>query len=196
MNLSINDLFWTFQGEGKYAGRRALFVRMPACNLTCSWCDTDFSTAQRVPSEALKSFACQEASRFAVVTGGEPLMHRHTPMVVATLKELGFYVACETNGTFPPVPGIDFVTCSPKAEAEYKIHPDLYPSVSEFKYVVDAEFDFALLERHKNDPENQRLSLSPEFGTMTESVNRISAFIQQNPRWNLSLQTHKWIGIP
>lgn len=196
MNLFINDLFWTFQGEGKFAGRRALFVRMPSCNLACSWCDTDFSTHQKVSIETFKSFASREPARFAVVTGGEPLMHRHTPIVVSILKELGFYVACETNGTFPPVAGIDFVTCSPKAEAEYTIHPELYPNVAEFKYVVDEEFDFALLDRHKSDHESQRLSLSPEFGSMKESVDRISAYIQQNPRWNLSLQTHKWLGIP
>lgn len=123
-------------------------------------------------------------------------MHRHTPTVVSILKELGFYLACETNGTFPPVAGIDFITCSPKAEAEFSIHDELYPAVSEFKYVVDDQFDFNILDRHKDDPPNQRHSLSPEFGTMADSVKRISEYIQQNPRWNLSLQTHKWLGIP
>lgn len=196
MNLFINNIFWTFQGEGKHAGRRALFVRMPACNLSCSWCDTDFSTSEKVSLESFKSIATQEPARFAVITGGEPLMHRHTPIVAATLQELGFHVACETNGTFPPVPGIDFITCSPKADAEFTIHPDLYPLVSEFKYIVDEEFDFKLLDRHKTDPLHQRLTLSPEFGTMAASVQRIVTFIQHNPRWNLSVQTHKWIGIP
>lgn len=194
--LFINDLFWTIQGEGANAGRRALFVRMPHCNLSCSWCDTNFSTHKKTPVSEFIDFAQREPSRFAVVTGGEPLMHRHTPLVVRALKDIGFYVSIETNGTFPAVAGIDFITCSPKRDADYMIAPALYPHVSEFKYVVDEGFDRSILERHKDDPETVRLSLSPEFGNMQKSLEFILDWIKENPRWRLSLQTHKWIGVP
>jgi organic radical activating enzyme len=194
--LFINDLFWTIQGEGSNAGRRALFVRMPYCNLSCSWCDTNFSTHTIIPVSYFVEFAQMEPSRFAVITGGEPLMHRHTPIVAKVLKDLGFEIAVETNGTFPSVDGIDFITCSPKAQSMFRIDPALYDKVSEFKYVVDDAFSFDTLIRHDNDPETMRHSLSPEFTNMASNVERITTYIQKNPRWRLNLQTHKWIGIP
>jgi len=193
-NLFINDLFWTIQGEGQHAGRRALFVRMPHCNLACSWCDTTFNTYKTVPVDEFKTFASSEASRFAVVTGGEPMMHRHTPVVVSALKSLGFEIACETNGTFPIVDGIDFVTCSPKRDAEFYVHESAWPLVNEFKYVVDKDFDFALLDRH-DTTDGRRYSLSPEFNNMAESCKKILDYISLHPKWRLNLQTHKWIGV-
>lgn len=195
MSLFINDLFWTVQGEGANVGRRSLFVRMPHCNLACAWCDTTFDSHVKWSLDDFRAFAEREPARFAVVTGGEPLMHRQTPVVVRELKALGFEVACETNGTFAAPCAFDFITCSPKRDAAYAIHPDLYPLVSEFKYVVDEGFDFALLDRHRDDPAHQRHALSPEFGAMKESVSRILDFIAKNPGWRLSLQTHKWIGV-
>ncbi len=169
---------------------------MPYCNLACSWCDTSFGTYSRWTPEDFDAFVTKEPARFAVLTGGEPLMHKHSPMVVARLKALGFEIAVETNGTFPPIDGLDFITCSPKRDAGYEIDETLYPCVSEFKYVVDEGFDFSLLELHRDDPEHVRLSLSPEFGDFEKNVSKIIGYIEQYPRWRLSLQTHKWAGIP
>lgn len=196
MSLFINDLFWTIQGEGAHAGRRALFVRMPHCNLRCSWCDTTFDSHKKVSIEEFEAFATKETARFAVVTGGEPLMHRHTPLVVDALKRLGFEIACETNGTFSPPCAFDWITCSPKRDAEYAINDVLLPLVDEFKYVVDQGFDFSILARHDNAPPSTRLSLSPEFSNFTASVSAILEFVASKPRWRMSLQTHKWIGVP
>lgn len=196
-SLILNDLFWTVQGEGFHAGRRALFVRMPHCNLRCSWCDTSFDTSTRYEIDAFRTFIDRgpREGRFAVVTGGEPLMHRHTPKVVELLREAGFEVACETNGSFPLPCSFDWVTCSPKRDNDYEIHPYLLSSVHEFKYVVDAGFDFGLLDRHE-PVAGLRLSLSPEFGDMADNVARILAFMEGKPWWRLSLQTHKWLGMP
>jgi len=196
MSIYINDVFWTFQGEGRHAGRRALFIRMPFCNLSCSWCDTTFNTFKKWTREELENKANEEAGTFAVITGGEPLMHAHTPVVHEILDELGFEVAYETNGTMKPPIRKAFITCSPKSESNYEIHPDLYPLVDEFKYVVDEGFNFDLLKRHESDRPEQLHSLSPEFGIMEKSIAAITSFIISNPKWNLSLQTHKWIGIP
>jgi len=195
-SLFINDLFFTLQGEGQHWGRRALFVRMPHCNLACSWCDTTYDTHEKWSFEEFEVFALQEETRFAVVTGGEPLMHKHTPAVVGLLQKNGFYVACETNGTFAPNASFDWITCSPKRDAKYEINAKLYARVSEFKYVVDDGFDFSVLKRHDDDPASVAHSLSPEYGTFEESVARIIDYIQENPMWRLSLQTHKIVGIP
>jgi len=169
---------------------------MPHCNLACTWCDTKFDTHVKWTVEDFMLFAAKEPARFAVVTGGEPLMHAHTPKVVELLQAQGFQVACETNGTFPPNAPFDWITCSPKKEAKYKVDFTLYGKVDEFKYVVDHDFDFSILDRHKDDRNAIHHSLSPEFGEFNANVTKIIEFIQQNPKWRLSLQTHKWIGVP
>lgn len=201
MSLNINNLFFTVQGEGLHSGRSALFVRMPYCNLACPWCDTEFNTHTSWTEERFRTFAISERTRFAVITGGEPMMNKHTPKVIEILKELGYYIACETNGNFPILEGIDFVTCSPKSDSEkkfgepYYVHPDAFDKVSEFKYVVDEGFNFSVLNRHSiND--GRRYSLSPEFNKMDQSLIKIQEYIKDNPGWRISLQTHKFMKIP
>lgn len=196
--IHINDVFWTVQGEGANAGRRALFVRMPWCNLACSWCDTTFNTFKKWTSTELGKFALLEASRFAVLTGGEPMMNKDSPKVVKILQDCGFMVACETNGCFRIIEDIDFVTVSPKRDACYKIHPSAWERADEFKYVIDAGFDFSILDRHNEEHargRKTRLSLSPEFNTFKESLEQIFAYQKLNPNWRISLQTHKTMGI-
>lgn len=194
-DLSINDLFWTVQGEGANAGRRALFVRMPFCNLACTWCDTSFNTFKKWTDEEFLNFAQQEKGRFAVITGGEPTMNKHTPRVISLLKGLGFEIAVESNGSFPVPAGIDFVTVSPKRDADYDVHPDAMSKAHEFKYVVDEGFDFKILDRH-GDEDWRRYSLSPEFNKMSEVMPGILQYVKENPKWRISLQTHKWLKIP
>lgn len=197
--LQINDLFWTFQGEGYHAGRRALFVRLPFCNLSCSWCDTTFNTFEKWSEKDFVAFAHAEPGRFAVVTGGEPMMNKNAPRVVALLRSLGFTVAVESNGTFPLNAPYDFITVSPKKFSEeknlepYFIHPELFHLVDEFKYVVDKDFDFSILDRHVGI--KPRYSLSPEFNDFKKNLDRISKYIAIHPHWRVSLQTHKWMEI-
>lgn len=195
--LNLNDVFWTIQGEGFHSGRRALFVRMPYCNLSCAWCDTEFNSHKVWTVEEFKAFANQEESRFAVITGGEPMMNKHTKRVIEILKQLNFYIACETNGNFDILEGINFATCSPKSGSKqpYYINPDAEPKISEFKYVVDEQFNFDILKRH-TVYDGRRYSLSPEFNDMEKSLKRIQEFIKENPGWRISLQTHKWMKIP
>lgn len=193
--LLINDVFWTFQGEGANAGRRALFVRMPYCNLHCSWCDTSFNSYKRWTEEEFVKFANQERAGFAVLTGGEPTMNKQLPRIIELLKKEHFVIAVESNGTFPVPAGIDFVTISPKRDANYAVDPDAWIKASEFKYVVDEGFDFNFAKRHNVD-DGRRYSLSPEFNKMQESLLKIYEFIKENPGWRISLQTHKWMAIP
>lgn len=198
--LQINDLFWTLQGEGRWTGRRALFVRMPFCNYDCPWCDTEYDSFKKWSEEEFLAFARQEPSRFAVLTGGEPLAHKDLPRIIALLKKEGFFIACETNGSFPAPDGIDFITVSPKRFTkkkfpEFFIDETVKQKASEFKYVVDDDFDFALLEKHAPQ-EGVTYSLSPEFSKMKPNIEKIVGYIQKNPQWKLNLQTHKWIDIP
>jgi 7-carboxy-7-deazaguanine synthase len=192
--LRINDVFWTLQGEGANWGRRALFVRMPFCNLTCSWCDTQFNSFKKWTYDEFLDVAQSEPSKFAVLTGGEPMMNKQSPEVVKLLKSMGFEIACETNGMFPIIDGIDFATISPKRDSEYFVHDNNFSKAAEFKYVVDEGFNFSVLDRHKDS--HARLYLSTEFGNFEKSVQLIIAYIKENPRWRLSLQTHKWIKVP
>lgn len=194
--LRLVEWFWTFQGEGANWGRRALFVRLPFCNLKCSWCDTEFNKFQTISEADFIQFAESEPARFAVITGGEPAMNKQTPRIIELLKGIGFELAIESNGTFAIPQGFDFVTVSPKRDADYRIHPAALNSAHEFKFVVDDGFDFEQLRIFQDQVRpDQRLTLSPEFNAFKLNVSRIESFIKENPRWRLSLQTHKWIGV-
>lgn len=197
MSLKLNEVFFTFQGEGEHWGRRALFVRLPYCNLKCSFCDTEFNSFEEWSEEKFKEFAIQEKCRFAVITGGEPTMNKQTPKVIQILKDLGYELAIESNGNFPIPNGIDFVTISPKRDAKYYIHADAALKANEIKVVVDKNFDFDVIRNLQNHEWTKlvRLSLSPEFGNMKESLLEMESFIKENPRWRISLQTHKFMGV-
>ncbi len=226
--LQINDLFWTLQGEGRWSGRRALFVRLPFCNYDCPWCDTEYNSFKKISEDEFLQFTKQEPARFAVITGGEPMAHKDLARIIMLLKKEGFEIACETNGSLPIPAAIDFPTVSPKRYTQKKypeffIHEDALAKAKELKYVVDDQFDFKILDRHKSstninasvgrlETDNKlssevvaserfaataiRYSLTPEYSTMKQQLPRVLAYIKDNPQWQLNLQTHKWIDIP
>lgn len=199
-DLLINDVFWTVQGEGANSGRRALFVRMPFCNLACTWCDTEFNSYKKWSERELVAYANQEACRFAVLTGGEPMLNKHSPRVITVLKNHGFEIATETNGTVPILKDLDFVTVSPKRFSTDRNLPPYYvcaharQTAHEFKFVVDDQFDFDVLKDY-NPHDGRRYSLSPEFGGLQKNIERILQYVKNNPAWRISLQTHKWMGV-
>lgn len=195
--IQVVDMFWTFQGEGRNAGERALFVRLPFCNLSCSWCDTEFNTFTTLTEEQVTAYASQEKCRFAVITGGEPMMSKNFIPVHKILENLGFKIAVESNGTFEPIDVDYWLTVSPKREQKmhppYYVHPEAMGQASEFKYVVDSDFDFSILDRHKDS--KQLKYLSPEFNDFKNNLEKIFNYIKENPEWKISLQTHKWMDI-
>lgn len=195
--LNINDVFWTIQGEGFNAGRAALFIRMPFCNLKCSWCDTEFNSFKAWHEDDLVEQFKKYPARFAVVTGGEPSLNKQVHRVIELLKSYNFEIAMESNGTFNPPNGVNWLTVSPKRDAKptpYYIAPEAMRRASEFKYVVDESFQWGILDRH-NVNDGRMYYLSPEFNQMDLNVQRIMEFISKNPQWTLSLQTHKWMNI-
>lgn len=193
-NFELNEIFWSIQGEGFYSGTKALFIRLPNCNLNCSWCDTDWKISKKYTEQELRDFITKEQAPLCIMTGGEPLLNPQIEAIIKIVKEYGFKITCETNGTQPYIQGIDWVTCSPKRDAEYFIHVGLESMVNEFKYVVDKDFDFTILDKH-NPKDGRHYYLSPEFGTFRESIKSIIQFQKINPLWRLSLQTHKWARI-
>jgi 7-carboxy-7-deazaguanine synthase len=200
MSFKLVEWYHTIQTEGFNAGRRALFLRLPFCNLTCPWCDTEFNHFTKFEEKDLVKAIMSEDCRFAVLTGGEPTMNKQLPRLIEFLKKFDFTIAVETNGTFPIPEGIDWVTVSPKRYTKDKkmepffVHEDAKKKASEFKYVIDEEFDMDLLDRHiTSGPKHYYLS--PEYNNMEKSLKRIFEHMKRDSGWRLSLQTHKWMEI-
>ena len=202
MSYAIKEIFLTLQGEGARAGRRAVFVRFSGCNLwsgrekdrataACTFCDTDFVGGTRYTLEALMAEVRElwgtAAHPYVVLTGGEPMLQVDAPLVDA-LKEAGFEVAIETNGTLPVEPGIDWICVSPKAGTDV-----VQRSGSELKLVYPqsgAEPDDYAGWRFDN------FLLQPMDGPERDA-NTAAAIARciEDGRWRLSVQTHKMVGI-
>jgi 7-carboxy-7-deazaguanine synthase len=219
MTYSVKEMFYTLQGEGSHAGRPAVFCRFAGCNLwtgreadrasaICRFCDTEFvgtdglgggkfdtamGLAQRVASFWPDSDAGRAGSRFVVLTGGEPLLQVDTALIDA-LHAQGFEIAVETNGTLPAPAGLDWVCVSPKAGA-----PLVQTSGQELKVVVpQAGFDEAALHALGNLPfEHLRVQAmdSADPHARRAAAEWAVQWCLDNPRWRLSVQTHKTLGI-
>jgi len=208
---SVKEIFHTLQGEGANAGTPAVFLRFAGCNLwsgrekdragaVCRFCDTQFvgvngpgggkfRTPAALANAVLKQWPKHmKASRFVVCTGGEPLLQLDKPLIAA-LHAKGFRIAIETNGTLKPPPGIDWICVSPKARA-----PLTLKRGDELKLVFPQQG--AEPERY----EKLRFGhffLQPMDGPRRAHNTRLAvAYCKARPRWRLSLQTHKLIGIP
>jgi len=211
MSYAVKEIFYTLQGEGANTGRPAVFCRFAGCNLwsghepdrataVCRFCDTDFvgidgpGGGRFASPEALaKAVAAawpssEAASRFVVCTGGEPLLQLDAPLIDALHAE-GFTIAIETNGTQPGLDGIDWVCVSPKAGADLVLRQGnelklIYPQAG-----VDPESLQGLPFTH--------FFLQPMDGPDRLRNTQLAVqYCLEHPRWRLSLQTHKLLGIP
>jgi 7-carboxy-7-deazaguanine synthase len=211
MSYAVKEIFYTLQGEGANTGRPAVFCRFAGCNLwsghepdrataACRFCDTDFvgidgpGGGRFASPEALaKAVAAawpssEAASRFVVCTGGEPLLQLDAPLIDALHAE-GFGIAIETNGTQPGLAGIDWVCVSPKAGAELVLKQGnelklIYPQAG-----IDPESLQGLPFTH--------FFLQPMDGPDRLRNTQLAVqYCLEHPRWRLSLQTHKLLGIP
>ena len=208
MTYSVKEIFLTLQGEGAQAGRAAVFCRFAGCNLwsgreadraaaDCRFCDTDFvgtdgENGGKYDVETLAQKIAEvwgeSDGRFVVFTGGEPLLQLDGALLAA-VKGRGFYIAVESNGTLPAPNGIDWLCVSPKAGAPLRAKTG-----QELKLVFPQEG--AAPERFE-DLAFERFFLQPMDGAdARENTRRAVAYCLAHPRWRLSLQTHKLIGIP
>lgn len=190
----INEIFYSLQGEGRWTGRPAVFVRMSGCNLKCPFCDTDFQKFREMTAVEIVA-ECQKLGgecRFIVLTGGEPTLQVDENLVEA-LHQKGYYLSMETNGTHPIPRGIDWVTCSPKQDfthgGKLKIK-----RADELKLVFDAVHpvdDHGLKATYKYlQPCDMGSQVCNEH-ILLECIN----YIKLHPEWQLSLQMHKILGI-
>ncbi len=192
MNLSINEIFYSLQGEGGRTGEASIFIRLSRCNLACSFCDTDFEGGKSMTLPEILSEIEQYPCRWIIWTGGEPTLQLNEE-AVTFFKQKGYKQAIETNGTRKVPAGIDYITCSPKRNFEQI--KELIPEVDELRFPVakgDSLPDISVL------PKTNRYLLSPIFDEhqiVKENVAYCVELVLKNPRWALSLQTHKLIGI-
>ena len=201
-DYSVKEIFYTLQGEGANAGRAAVFLRFAGCNLwsgrepdrstaACRFCDTDFVGGTRYPDAARLGLAVRSAwpgttGRFVVVTGGEPALQLDRALVLE-LHALRFEVAVETNGTRPLPAGIDWVTVSPKAGTEIVTRTG-----DELKVVWPQALDLDELAGWGFP----RRYLQPMDGPDKDLNTRVTVeMCLRDPRWRLSTQTHKAVGI-
>jgi 7-carboxy-7-deazaguanine synthase len=212
MTYRVKEIYYTLQGEGANAGRAAVFCRFASCNLwtgrekdrhraVCQFCDTDFvatngpgggrfATAAAMAAAVSATWDSQVGGRdhaFVVCTGGEPLLQLDRTAVDA-FHAAGFEVAVETNGTRPAPPGLDWVCVSPKAGA-----PLTLTRGDELKLVYPQEGASPEMFEHLGFP---RLLLQPMDGPERDKNTRLALeYCLAHPRWRLSLQTHKYLGI-
>ncbi len=208
MTYTIKEIFYTLQGEGANAGRAAVFCRFSGCNLwsgreedrsraVCQFCDTDFvgvgpdggrfRAASDLADAVERAWRSDSGSRFVVCTGGEPLLQLDEP-AIDELHARGFEVAIETNGTRSAPTTIDWVCVSPKAGAEL-----IQRSGDELKLVYPQT---GALPEEFESLDFEHFFLQPMDGPSTEENTRLAIeYCMTHPRWRLSVQTHKLLGV-
>ena len=189
--------FYTIQGEGAHTGRPAYFIRTAGCDVNCWWCDVKESwDEEKHPLNRTGDIvdrAVASGAKFAVITGGEPLLHNLEALSVR-LKQEGLDVHIETSGSSPLSGQLDWVTLSPKRFK--KPLEENFPYVDELKVVVLKNKDIEWAEKNAEKcPSATRLLLQPEWETPS-SIKLIVDYVKQNPEWGISLQTHKFIDVP
>jgi 7-carboxy-7-deazaguanine synthase (Cx14CxxC type) len=210
VTYSVKEIFLTLQGEGGQAGKAAVFCRFAGCNLwsgreqdrataVCTFCDTDFvgvdgegggkfNTPEALAAAVDAAWTGPQSDKLVVCTGGEPLLQLDPPLILA-LHARGFMIAVETNGTLPAPEGIDWICVSPKARSaivqtrgqELKL---VYPQPG----VDPARFEGLDFERFFLQP----MDSADQQANTAAAV----AYCLSHPRWRLSVQTHKYLGLP
>ena len=198
----VKELFGpTLQGEGAHAGRPCVFLRFAACNLSCSWCDTDFAAEGAVKLEAAQIVARLieldvHGSRMVVVTGGEPTLQWDRELA-DVLRAAGFRAHMESNGTRVPAAPVDWLTVSPKPQFHTGSLALVTLPVSELKVVVDDTVDASVLAAYEmRYPSDHYFAQPCMTADYAANLERTIALVQQRPRWRLSLQLHKILEIP
>lgn len=192
MKLTVNEIFYSLQGEGGRSGEPSIFIRLTQCNLACSFCDTDFANGDEMTMdeilEAIKVYPC----KWIIWTGGEPTIQLKDEHL-AVFRQQGYKQAIETNGTKIVPSLIDYITCSPKKN--YETIKTRIPFANEIRIPIkagDALPDISVF------PKADKYFVSPIFdgnNINQANVDYCVELIKKDPRWTLSLQMHKLIHI-
>lgn len=204
-NIDVVEIFPTLQGEGPYAGRQSVFVRLGGCNLACDFCDTEFETYQNLSIEAIivevLRLAKDDLKKLIVITGGEPFRQPIGNLCEKLLK-IGFLVQIETNGTiFRDLPKDIKIICSPKISngKYYQIREDLLPRINAFKFIISkTQKNYSNIAEIGQSQFNIPVYLQPmdEYDADKNHNNLIyTAKLCQKGGHLLSIQIHKMLGI-
>lgn len=196
--LPLVEDFYTIQGEGFHAGKPAYFIRLGGCDVGCSWCDAKYTWNPKlyppvdVGTIIDRATACP--AQAIVITGGEPLLYPLDPLTDA-LHARGLEIFLETSGSHPFSGRFDWVCLSPKRR-----QPPLkeaYARADELKVIIESEADFEWAEQNSREVSLRcRLYLQPEWSVSERIMPQIVEYAKANPRWNISIQTHKYMHIP
>ena len=210
MKYSVKEIYYTLQGEGYHTGRPAVFIRFSGCNLwtghekdrsgaICNWCDTDFVGTNGINGGKFSAGEITniidslwkgnvQTEPYVICTGGEPLLQMDESLIKA-IHKAGFEIGLETNGTMIPPDGIDWICVSPKANADLVLK-----NGNELKVVYpQCGMNPRMHEKLKFD----HFYIQPMDGiNQKNNVKRSEKFVLDHPKWKLSLQTHKILGIP
>ncbi|HET6721304.1 MAG TPA: 7-carboxy-7-deazaguanine synthase QueE, partial [Chitinophagaceae bacterium] len=196
--LPVMEHFYTLQGEGFHQGKAAYFIRLGGCDVGCVWCDVkdswDVSKHPKLKIENLKFKISETPAEIVVITGGEPLMH-NLDELTRELQQSGLKTHIETSGAYPLSGSWDWICLSPK---KFKAPlPGIIPLAKELKIVVFNRSDFDWAEKYAAlvSP-TCKLYLQPEWDKAAEITPLIIDYIKANPKWELSLQIHKYVNVP
>ncbi len=196
--LPLMEDFYTIQGEGYHTGKPAYFARIGGCDVGCSWCDVKESWNAGLwpltPTDEIVGRIAGCVCKSVVITGGEPLMY-NMDYLCASLKKQGFMIFLETSGSHPLSGTWDWICLSPK-----KFSPplgEIYNKADEYKVIIQSPGDFDWAEKNVHRlREDCRLYLQPEWSRADDIMGPIVEYVKSNPRWNISLQSHKYMRIP
>lgn len=196
--LPIMESFYTLQGEGFHSGKAAYFIRLGGCDVGCVWCDVkeswDANLHPKVSVQQLLSQVQENPGHLVVITGGEPLMH-NLDNLTKVLKNHDLITNIETSGAHPLSGYWDWICFSPKKFKEPL--PEFYDVANELKVIIFNKSDFDFADKHaKKMNKDCILYLQPEWDRKEQMMPLIIDYIKENPKWRMSIQTHKYLDIP
>ncbi|MBR3550376.1 MAG: 7-carboxy-7-deazaguanine synthase QueE [Bacteroidales bacterium] len=195
--LPVVEEFYSLQGEGYHTGKASWFIRVGGCEVGCSFCDEIRTwNADKYPKvcvDEMVARAAEKPARSVVVTGGEPLLY-NMDYLCAQMHAHGVKCYLETSGSEPLSGDWDWICLSPKYGAAPK--PEVYAKANELKVIIGCEEDFAWAEENATKVSKQcLLYLQPDWNRCNVIMSRLVNYVLENPKWRVSLQSHKYMQI-
>jgi len=196
--LPVMEEFYTLQGEGYNMGKAAYFVRIGGCDVGCSWCDSKESWNEKlfppVEVDSIVKNAIEQGADTVVITGGEPSLYP-LDYFTSLLQSKGIATMVETSGAHELSGSWDWICLSPKKYSPPK--SSIYPKAHELKVIIKHEADLKWAEANAElTGDSTLLFLQPEWSTANDIMPVLTDYIMKNPKWRMSLQSHKYMGIP
>ncbi len=196
--LPVMETFYSVQGEGYMTGKAAWFIRIGGCDTGCRWCDVKESWNARMHplikvDEVIKTIS-DNPSKTVVITGGEPLLY-NLNYLCRKLKNKGIKICLETSGSYPLTGSFDWICLSPKVNQAPR--KDLLLMADELKVIIEKPEDLKWAEeKRRNVKKKCLLYLQPEWSNYKNIIKAIVDYVKENPKWMVSIQSHKFMNVP